>query len=154
MRRGGPVVVDVVYRLSFLACVASRCSPWALSPIPNRQRFAKSVVFCRAKCNGDKMQDLEKMAAKLLETARMLPPGAGRAMTVENDTEVFYEVRVEPLTGEYIYTDRTGTRAAIHKSGRKLDPMSQWFCPHQWLDADGFVSQELADQYPHPHRSK
>ena len=69
-------------------------------------------------------------------------------MTVENDTEVFYEVRVEPLTGEHIYTDRTGTRAAIHKSGRKLDPMSQWFCPHQWLDADGFVSQELANQYP------
>jgi hypothetical protein len=69
-------------------------------------------------------------------------------MTVENDTEVFYEVRVEPLTGEHIYTDRTGTRAAIRKSGRKLDPMSQWFCPHQWLDADGFVSQELANQYP------
>jgi hypothetical protein len=69
-------------------------------------------------------------------------------MTVENDTEVFYEVRVEPLTGEHIYTDRTGTRAAIRKSGRKLDPMSQWFCPHEWLDADGFVSQELANQYP------
>ena len=69
-------------------------------------------------------------------------------MTVENDAEVFYDVRVEPLTGEYIYTDRTGTRAAIHKSGSNLDPMSQWFCPHQWLDADGFVSQELANQYP------
>jgi hypothetical protein len=52
-----------------------RCSPWALSPIPNRQRFPKSVVFCTAKCSGDKMQDLEKMAAKLLETARKLPPG-------------------------------------------------------------------------------
>ena len=75
-------------------------------------------------------------------------------MTVENDTEVFYEVRVEPLTGDHIYTDRTGTRAAIYKIGRKLDPMSRYFCPHQWLDADGFVSQELADQYPHPHRSK
>jgi hypothetical protein len=76
-------------------------------------------------------------------------------MTVENDTEVFYEVHVEPLTGENIYTDRTGTRAAIRKSGRKLDPMSQqWFCPHQWLDAEGFVSQELANQYPYPDRSK
>jgi hypothetical protein len=85
-------------------CVASRCSPWALSLIPNRQRFPKSVVFCRAKCGGDKMQDLKKMAAKLLETARKLPPGAGK---------VFYEVRVDPLTGEHIYTDRTGTRAAI-----------------------------------------
>ena len=36
-------------------------------------------------------------------------------MTVENDTEVFYEVRVDPQTGEHIYTDRTGTRKAIHK---------------------------------------
>ena len=75
-------------------------------------------------------------------------------MTVENDTEVFYEVRVEPLTGEHIYTDRTGTREAIHKSGRKLDPMSQAFCPHQWLDADGFISPELAQRYPYPHQSK
>jgi hypothetical protein len=73
-------------------------------------------------------------------------------MTVEKDTEVFYEVRVDPLTGEHVYTDRTGRRAAIHKSGRKLDPMSQAWCPHQWLDAEGFISQELADQYP--YRSK
>src|ERR1700740_2990962 len=69
-------------------------------------------------------------------------------MTVENDTAVFYEVRFEPLTGECIYTDRRVTHEAIRKSGRKLDPMSQYFCPHQWLDADGFVSQELANQYP------
>ena len=74
-------------------------------------------------------------------------------MTVENDTEVFHEVRVEPLTGEHIYTDRTGTREAIHKSGRKLDPMSQAFCPHQF-DADGFISPELAQRYPYPHQSK
>jgi hypothetical protein len=75
-------------------------------------------------------------------------------MSVENDTEVFYEVRVEPMTGEHIYTDRTGTREAIRKSGRQLDPMSQAWCPHQWLDADGFVSQDLALQYPYPHQSK
>jgi hypothetical protein len=36
-------------------------------------------------------------------------------MTVENDTEVFYEVRVEPLTGEHIYIDRTGTRSDLQK---------------------------------------
>jgi len=75
-------------------------------------------------------------------------------MTVENDTEVFHEVRVEPLTGEHIYTDRTGTRQAIHKSGRRLDPMSQAWCPHQWLDADGFISEELVRQHPYPHGSK
>jgi hypothetical protein len=71
-----------------------------------------------------------------------------RPMTVENDTEVFYEVRLDPLTGEQIYTDRTGSRQAIRKSGRKTDPMSRNFCPHQWLDEDGFMNQELANQYP------
>jgi hypothetical protein len=60
-----------------------RCSPWALSPIPSRQRFSKSVVFYTAKCSGDKMQDLEKMAAKLLETARKLPPGAEQHALLE-----------------------------------------------------------------------
>jgi hypothetical protein len=69
-------------------------------------------------------------------------------MTDEKGTEVFYEVRVEPLTGEHIYTDRTGTREAIHKSGRQLDPMSQYFCPDEWLDADGFISQKLVQRYP------
>jgi hypothetical protein len=75
-------------------------------------------------------------------------------MTIENDTEVFHEVRVEPLTGENVYTDRTGTREAIHKSGRQLDPMSQYFCPHQWLDTDGFISQELVQQHPYLQQSK
>jgi hypothetical protein len=32
--------------------------------------------------------------------------------------------------------------------------MSQAFCPRQWLDRDGFVSQELANQYPQTHQSK
>ena len=45
--------------------------------------FPKSVVFGRAKCSGDKMQDLEKMAAKLLETARKLPPGAEQHALLE-----------------------------------------------------------------------
>jgi hypothetical protein len=40
-------------------------------------------VFCAAKCSGDEMQDLEKMAAKLLETARKLPPGAEQHALLE-----------------------------------------------------------------------
>src|ERR1700746_128617 len=103
---------------------------------------------------GIKCKTSRRWLPSFLETARKLPPGAGRAMTVENDTEVFYSVRVEALQGEHTYIDRTGTRAAIYKGGRKLDPMSRYFCPHQWLDADGFVSQELTDQYPHPHWGK
>ena len=37
----------------------------------------------RAMQCGDKMQDLEKMAAKLLETARKLPPGADQHALLE-----------------------------------------------------------------------
>jgi hypothetical protein len=35
-------------------------------------------VFRTAKCDGDTMKDLEDMAAKLLESARKLPPGPDR----------------------------------------------------------------------------
>jgi hypothetical protein len=36
------------------------------------------LEFRTAKRNGDKMRDLEEMAAKLLETASKLPPGPER----------------------------------------------------------------------------
>jgi hypothetical protein len=80
----GLVVIPLPPQPSGMA--RQRCSPWALSPIPSRQRFPKSVVFYTAKCSGDKMQDLEKMAAKLLETARKLPPGAEQHALLEQIT--------------------------------------------------------------------
>jgi hypothetical protein len=46
-------------------------------------------------------------------------------MEINNDTEVFYAV------GGGIWK---GTRKAIHAKGLKIDPLSQDFCPHQWLD--------------------
>src|ERR1700756_5862530 len=73
----------IVHRPQPSGMARQRCSPWALSPIPSRQRFPKSVAFYAAKCSGDKMQDLEKMAAKLLETARKLPPGAEQHALLE-----------------------------------------------------------------------
>lgn len=74
-------------------------------------------------------------------------------VTVQNDTEVFYAVRVDSRTGEQDRTDpRMGTREAIHKRGLQADPVSRSFCPHQWLDADGFVSQELARLHPYSHQ--
>ncbi|QQN61547.1 hypothetical protein JIR23_18030 [Bradyrhizobium diazoefficiens] len=72
---------------------------------------------------------------------------------VQNDTEVFYAVRVDPRTREQDRTDpRMGTREAIHKRGLQADPVSRSFCPHQWLDADGFVNQELARLHPYSHQ--
>jgi hypothetical protein len=64
-------------------------------------------------------------------------------MEIENDTEVFYGV------GGGVWK---GTREAIHAKGLKIDPMSQAYCPRQWLDESGFVDPELADKYPYMHR--
>jgi hypothetical protein len=63
-------------------------------------------------------------------------------MEIKNDTEVFYAVGGGPWKG---------TREAIHTKGLKIDPISQGFCPHQWLDESGFVDPELARKYPYPH---
>ncbi|MDN5003800.1 hypothetical protein ACFQZO_23470 [Bradyrhizobium sp. GCM10027634] len=76
-------------------------------------------------------------------------------MAIENDTEVFYAVRVDPRTGELDRSEtRMGTREAILKRGLQIDPASQSFCPHQWIDADGFVSLELSALHPYSHRTK
>jgi len=63
-------------------------------------------------------------------------------MKIKNDTEVFY------ADGGGIWK---GTREAIHAEGLKIDPMSQDFCPHQWLGDDGFIDPELARKYPYQH---
>jgi hypothetical protein len=60
-----------------------RYLPWALVRYRTDNASPNPVVFCTAKCSGDKMQDLEKMAAKLLETARKLPPGAEQHALLE-----------------------------------------------------------------------
>jgi hypothetical protein len=69
---------------------------------------------------------------------------------MENDTEVFYAIRVDPRTGEHIRTERTGTREAIHRDGCVIDPMSQGFCPHEWIDSQGYVDLELSMLHPYP----
>jgi hypothetical protein len=71
---------------------------------------------------------------------------------VENDTEVFYAVRVEPRTGERIPANHTGTRQAIQRDGFVVDPASQAFCPHQWIDGRGYLDLNLAALHPLPHR--
>ncbi|MCG2626668.1 hypothetical protein L6654_08540 [Bradyrhizobium sp. WYCCWR 13023] len=76
-------------------------------------------------------------------------------MAIKNDTEIYYAVRVDPRTGELDRSEtRMGTREAILKRGLRIDPASQSFCPHEWLDADGFVSQDLAKLHPYPHQAK
>ena len=59
---------------------------------------------------------------------------------ITNDTEVFYAV------GGGIWK---GTRRAIYAKGLKIDPLSQDFVPHQWLDESGFIDPELARKHPY-----
>jgi hypothetical protein len=63
---------------------------------------------------------------------------------IGNDTEVFY-----PRNGGIW----KGTRRAIHAKGLHIVPDSQDFVPYQWLNEDGFVDPELAQQYPYPHEA-
>ncbi len=37
-----------------------------------------------------------------------------------------------------------GTREAIHRDRMVINPMSQTFCPHEWLDGHGNVDRSLA----------
>ena len=69
---------------------------------------------------------------------------------VSNDTEVFYGKRFDMTVVDYVPTDdpRMGTREAIQRAGLKIDPLSQAFCPHQWIGRDGYVDQALVDMYP------
>jgi hypothetical protein len=71
---------------------------------------------------------------------------------VRNDTYVFYEMRFDLQTGDYERTGRSGTREAIHRAGHRIDAGSLGSCPHQWIDARGYVDLELANKHPYPHR--
>jgi hypothetical protein len=71
-----------------------------------------------------------------------------------NDTEVFYGKRFDRQVMDYVSTGdpRMGTREAIHRSGMIIDPMSQAFCPHEWLDENGYVDPTLAAKRAEPVR--
>jgi hypothetical protein len=73
---------------------------------------------------------------------------------VTNDTEVFDAMRVDVMTGETEWTKRTGTRDAIHRDGFVIDPISQKYCPREWIDDRGYVDLELSRRHPYPHRDQ
>ena len=51
-------------------------------------------------------------------------------------------------TGENVWTGLTGTREAIRRDGYSIDPISLKFCPHAWINSDGYVDQDLAQDAP------
>jgi hypothetical protein len=70
-----------------------------------------------------------------------------------NDTEIFDATRGDQETGKRHWKGRSGTREAIHRDGYTIDPTSQAFCPHEWLDDRGYVDIDLALKYPAPSRA-
>lgn len=60
----------------------------------------------------------------------------------KNDTAVFDAMRADP-NGRSQWTGRLGTRKAIRRDGLELDPSSLAYCPHEWINAAGYVYLEL-----------
>jgi hypothetical protein len=70
---------------------------------------------------------------------------------MKNDTGIFDAMRLDKTTGQEHGTGRSGTPEAIHRDGYSIDPVSQAFCPHEWLDERGHVDIDLALKHPnHP----
>jgi hypothetical protein len=72
---------------------------------------------------------------------------AGIAMP-QNDTQVFYEMRFDIRAGENVWTGRNGRAEAILRSGYLIGTSPGW-CPHEWIDARGYVDLELSRKHPY-----
>jgi hypothetical protein len=80
--------------------------------------------------------------------------------SIKNDTAVFAAMRFDAAAGKNVWTGLTGTRQAIRRDGYCIDPLSLNFCPHQWIDSQGYVDLEFvsdapaeADVLPHGDRT-
>jgi hypothetical protein len=67
---------------------------------------------------------------------------------MKNDTAVFAAMRFDALAGKNVWTGLTGTRQAIRRDGYCIDPLSLNFCPHQWIDSQGYVDLEFVRDAP------
>jgi hypothetical protein len=65
-----------------------------------------------------------------------------------NDTAVFDAMWFDGSAGESVWTGLTGTREAIRRDGYSIDPISLKFCPHAWINGDGYVDQDLTRNAP------
>ncbi|MCK1297438.1 hypothetical protein IVB33_15285 [Bradyrhizobium sp. 24] len=65
----------------------------------------------------------------------------------KNDTAVFDAMRPDP-NGRRQWAGRLGTGEAIKRDGLELDPGSLVYCPHEWINAAGYVDLELVRKYP------
>jgi hypothetical protein len=69
-------------------------------------------------------------------------------MAMKNDTPVFEAMRSDRRTGEDAWTGILGTREAIERDGLAIDIHSMSYCPHQWLNSQGYIDLELVRGHP------
>ena len=67
-----------------------------------------------------------------------------------NDVAVYDAMRPGPANGDDPWLDRMGTRKAIVRDGLTIVPRSLAFCPHEWIDENGYVNLKLVQQSPRP----
>jgi hypothetical protein len=68
--------------------------------------------------------------------------------SMTNDTRVFFAVRFDAQTGVMIRArDEKGTAEAIRRDGLEIDPTSESWCPHQWLNRRGYIDPALVRRH-------
>jgi hypothetical protein len=78
---------------------------------------------------------------------------------MKNDTAVFAAMVFDAEMGENVWVGLTGTREAIQRDGYSINPISLNFCPHEWIDSNGYVDLDLqrhaplAETLPHGAKS-
>jgi hypothetical protein len=65
-----------------------------------------------------------------------------------NDTAVFDAMRRDPISGRKTWIGYMGTREAIRRDGMEADTSSLSYCPHEWINSDGYVDLKLVQQFP------
>jgi hypothetical protein len=78
----------------------------------------------------------------------IVAPGKQGNFSMKNDTAVFAAMRFDALAGKNVWTGLTGTRQAIRRDGYCIDPLSLNFCPHQWIDSQGYLDPEFVRDVP------
>ncbi len=67
---------------------------------------------------------------------------------MKNDTAIFAAMRFDAEAGGNVWTGLRGTREALLRDGYSIDPISMDFCPHEWIDSNGYVDLDVTRTTP------
>ena len=63
------------------------------------------------------------------------------------DTPVFEAIRSDTQADVDVWTGLIGTREAIQRDGLMIDIHSLSYCPHEWLNSQGYIDLELVRRH-------